>query len=371
MSIATELEASEAGPRSATEAILADIWRQALGPKGRGAAHILHAPVGLRRLVRFVREAESAFGMKIPPTALMRLGTIERMAAAIEREEWPEPTPLALLRDGAPGDALYVIAAGSGLVLELCDLALLIDFPGQIWALQLPGLDGEAEPLTSIEAIAEHYAAAVAARGAAGASHMIGYSFGGIVVVEMARILRRRGCEVGLVGLLDSTVYEKYWPKRVWLRTAALRAWRRLSEVRRMPPAKAAGHIAGRVAGAARHFRRRIAKTAQDGSSGQSIYYIGGLEPDFQRVRDHAIVAFESHRPASLACPAVLFKSRLGDPHACDPEGLWRPLIQPLEIVHVPGSHTTMVRKPFANTLAREISARLRTKTVAELSPDR
>ncbi len=118
--------------RDDVEATLARIWRATLGPKGRDVTrHILHVPVGLRRLLRFTSEAEAALGVKIPPSALMRLGTIKRLAEAIERGEWPEPSPLALLRDGDGEDVLYVVSAGSGVVLELCDLALLIDFPGR------------------------------------------------------------------------------------------------------------------------------------------------------------------------------------------------------------------------------------------------
>ncbi len=346
--------------RDDVEAALARIWRATLGPKGRDATlHILHVPVGLRRLLRFVNEAEAALGVKIPPTALMRLGTIKRLAEAIERGEWPEPSPLALLRDGDGEDALYVVSAGSGVVLELCDLALLIDFPGRIWALQLPGLDGEAPPLTRMEDIAALYASAVLGQAGRGAAHLIGYSFGGLVVVEMARILKGSSCRLGLVGLLDSTCYEKFWPRSEWVRFAIRRARGRLAEVRRMRPRDAARHLAGRGLAVLRHLARRM-RSAEAGAPAQSIYYIAGLEPNFQRVRDASIVAFEAYRPTPIDCRATLFNSALGDPHACDPVALWRPLIADLEIVPVPGSHTTMVRRPFAEALAREIGPRLR-----------
>jgi thioesterase domain-containing protein len=189
---------------------------------------------------------------------------------------------------------------------------------------------------------------------------MIGYSFGGLVVIEMARIVRAAGRELGLVGLLDSTCDEKFWPRSEWFRVVRRRAWRRLAEMRAMSPGAAARHLAGRASALLRHFRRRLDASAEAGTSGQSIYYIGGLDPDFQRVRDASIIAFEAHSPKAFDGRVVLFRSTTGDPHACDPIGIWKRLIRDLEIVIVPGSHTTMIRKPLAQTLASEIAIRLR-----------
>jgi thioesterase domain-containing protein len=345
---------------ASVETVLTDIWRRVFGAKGRDTdGHILHIPVGMRRVVRFLQDVEATLGVRIPPTALLRLGTIKAVAAAIEQGVWPAPSPLVLLRDGGGEGALYIVSAGSGLILELCDLALLIDFPGQIWALQAPGLDGEAAPLSSIGDYAAHYAAGIRGRGARGPCHLIGYSFGGLVVVELARRLAASGQELGMVGLLDTTCYELFWPKSEWIRFALWQIGRRLLELRAMPAGQAIGHLAGRVAAGARYIRRRWDKTPAQAGANRSIYYKGGLEPDFQRVRDAAIVAFEAYRPTAYDGRIVLFKSRLGDRHACDPVGIWKRLVRDLEIVVVPGSHVTMIRKPLAQTLADEIARRL------------
>jgi thioesterase domain-containing protein len=93
---------------------------------------------------------------------------------------------------GAPGDALY-----------LAELARHLPAGQPFYGLQAPGLDGGA-PLTSIEAIAAHHLAAVAAAGVRGPWLLAGHSFGGFVAFEMARQLRARGEEVALVALLDS-----------------------------------------------------------------------------------------------------------------------------------------------------------------------
>jgi thioesterase domain-containing protein len=340
--------------------VVADIWRRVLGPKARDSGlHILRATIGVLRLARFQKEIAGALGVTLPLTALMRLGTVDAIAAAIESGIVPDPSPLVLLRDGQEDLPLYVISAG-GPILELCDLAQLIEFPGQIWGVQLPGLDGEAEPLRCIHAIAGHYLDAILARRPPATFHMVGYSFGGLVAVEMARRLLAAGRPVGLVGLLDSTCYEKYWPRSEWIRFAFRRARQRIGEVRELSPGMAWRHLAGRFGALIKHVRRRFDRPAAQGTSNQSKYYIGGLEPDLQRMRDASIIAFEAYEPTPIECRITLFKSLLGDPRACDPVGIWRRLASDLEVVVVPGSHVTMIRKPFASRLAAEISRRIR-----------
>lgn len=341
--------------------ILTPIWHRAFGPKGHAqGAHVMRMSVGIGRVTRFIDAVEDAIGVRVPATALMRLGTLERLATAITTDDWPPPSAPILLRDGVGSEILYIVAAGTGLVLELCDLAQAIEFPGPIWALQLPGLDGEAPPLTDIPAMAAHHVAAIRAQTGHGADnqlvHLIGYSFGGLVCVEMARL---PGIRVGLLGLIDTTCYETYWPRNEWLRVAALRALRRVSELRGKRPGAAMRHLATRARAMALHIGRRLRDRRETVDVTRSVYYVDGLDPRFQAVRDASIIAFERHDPAPIDAPVTLFKSRQGDRHACDPVRIWRRLAARLEVVMVEGTHITMLRKPHVEGLASAISTRL------------
>ncbi|MCW8307851.1 thioesterase domain-containing protein [Acidiphilium sp. PA] len=342
-------------------AVITPLWRREFGRKGQDvSAHVLHISVGIGRITRFIDAVEAELGVRIPPTALMRLGTMTALSAAIAHGAFPPASPLVLLRAGRQDAALYVVAAGTGLVLELCELAAGIDFAGQIWALQLPGLDGEAAPLTSIPAMARLYADAIRTRHAgSGAINLIGYSFGGLVCVELARLLVDAALPIGLVGLIDSACYEKYWPRSEWVRVACRRAARRLGEMRQMTPPAALRHLMSRAAALGRHFGRRLNPAAGAASFTQSAYYVSGLEPNLQRVRDASIIAYESYDPAPIDQAIVLFKSQHGDQHGCDPVRIWQRLARSLQIVPVPGSHITMLRKPCVQVLARRISDRL------------
>ena len=343
-----------------TEAALGEIWRRVLGPKGREpGGHLLHMSVGARRVIKLVGQAEAAFGVSVPLTGAMRLGTMRAIARAIDTGVWPEPSALTMLRDGAPDRVLYLVAAGGGLILERCDLAALIAFPGQIWALQPPGLDREAEPLRDVATIARHYTTAILATHPYAVRHVFGYSFGGLVAAETARALAAAGQRPHTTGVLDSVLYEKYWPRSEWVRMAARLALRRAAELRTLSPRAAAAHLGARFPALLRRIQRRVAPIQSSAPTERSIYYIGGLAPGPQSVRDAGIVAFEDYDPAPFDLPILLVKSELGDHHACNPSAIWRRLASDLEIVISPGAHTTMIRKPHVAHLARVISSRV------------
>jgi thioesterase domain-containing protein len=337
------------------------MWRQALGPKARETSgRILEISIGLQRILRFLGDIETALGVQVKPTVAMQLGSVQALASAIDSDEWPSPTPLVLMRDGNESEILYIVSAGSGVVLELCDLAQSIAFPGKIFGLQLPGLAGEAEPLTSIGAITEHYKTSILRYAPSSKTHVLGYSFGGLVALELGKRLRAEGHNVGLVGVLDSTCYEKYWPKIEWIKAAAKRVKRRLLEMKKGNSlSENLSFIKHCIVIAGLYLKRRFQPAAET-TPEQSVYYIGGLDPHFQSVRNAAIIAFESYNPPSYEGKIVLFKSEFGDPNACDPLGIWKRKIADLELVHVSGTHATMIRKPFVKTLAEKVSLYLK-----------
>jgi len=344
-----------------TEQLVGEMWRQALGPKAREAnGRILGASVGLQRISRFLSDIETKLGVTVKPTVAMQLGSVQALAEAIDTGIWPSPSPLVMIRDGDDTEILFIISAGSGVVLELCDLAQLISFPGKIIGLQLPGLAGEAEPLDSVEAIAEYYKMHILRIAPSRKIHILGYSFGGLVTLELSKRLRAEAHDVGLIGVLDSTCYEKYWPKSEWIKAAVMRVRRKLADMKKDKSlAGNLSYVKHCMRLASLYVKRRL-QPSHGTVAEQSAYYIGGLDPHFQRVRNAAITAFEAYDPPSYEGKIVLFRSEFGDPNACDPLGIWKRKIADLELVNVPGTHGTMIRKPHVHTLAERVSSCLR-----------
>ncbi len=73
-----------------------------------------------------------------------------------------------------------------------------------VFGVEAQGFDGRGEVLATVEAMAEHYAEGILARGFAGPVWLGGYSGGGMLALETARRLRARGVATERLFLLDA-----------------------------------------------------------------------------------------------------------------------------------------------------------------------
>jgi len=76
----------------------------------------------------------------------------------------------------------------------------------QFELLSLPDIDAPLELSTSFDAMARHTADQILQKAGAGPIHLAGYSYGGFLAFETARVLKRRGAELGLLVLLDTMI---------------------------------------------------------------------------------------------------------------------------------------------------------------------
>jgi thioesterase domain-containing protein len=126
-----------------------------------------------------------------------------------------EVVPVEVLKEGT-GVPLCCIHDGFGLSWPYRALSDYLDCP-VIGINQIPQ-NGEAEP-GSIRSMAASYADRLQAVYPAGPYKLLGWSFGGVVAHELAIELRRRGCAVERLVLLDAA----FIPNRVLARFSANR----------------------------------------------------------------------------------------------------------------------------------------------------
>jgi len=89
-------------------------------------------------------------------------------------------------------------------VLSLLPLARALQSSHAIYGMQAPGLDGVEQPLNRIEAMAEYYLQEIRRLQPSGPYFFVGYSLGGLVVLEIARRLLDGGEKIGVLAMLDS-----------------------------------------------------------------------------------------------------------------------------------------------------------------------
>ena len=145
----------------------------------------------------------------IPVTTMISNPTIASLLAAIESSGKPkEYDPVVVLRSEGKKAPLWLVHPGVGEVLVFLHLARQItDRP--VYALRARGFDGEPF-FGSIDEMAATYLAAVKRMQPEGPYAIAGYSFGGTVAFEMAKVLQRDGDEVPFLAVFDQPPHIKH-----------------------------------------------------------------------------------------------------------------------------------------------------------------
>jgi thioesterase domain-containing protein/acyl carrier protein len=188
-------------PANPTEQMLADTFAEVLGVDRVGVDDSFFELGGdslsAMRLVAAVNKGSDGH---IAVRTLFEAPTVaqlsERVAAG---EDATEVVPVDILKNGT-GTPLCCIHDGFGLSWSYRSLAEFYD--GPIIGINQIQSDGEAEP-DSIHSTALRYADRIQAMYPSGPVDVLGWSIGGVIAHEVAIELRRRGCVVRRVILLD------------------------------------------------------------------------------------------------------------------------------------------------------------------------
>jgi thioesterase domain-containing protein len=132
------------------------------------------------------------------------------------------------IRTGAGAWPIFAVPGHNGDVF--CYRALAAGMGGDraLFGLQPPGLDGESAPLARVEDAAAYFAEQIVDGRPRGPIVIAGYCAGGSVAFELARQLRERGQEVGLLVMMG-TPYPSAYRK---LRFSLIRAREYLRRIR-------------------------------------------------------------------------------------------------------------------------------------------
>jgi acetoacetyl-CoA synthetase len=249
------------------------------------------------------------------------------------------PAPgLVWLKPGDRSAALYLFAGGGGDVLELAPLAQRLTTARAVASVQLAA-DGQDK---TVEAIADRALALITEAQPEGPFHLLGYSFGGLVAVEVALRLQAAGREVAPLLLVEAAYDHSFWPLGVWAADRMHRVIRRLAELKGAPLGVAIANL-----------RRR-----SEFLFGLAAARLGGADKG-EAVLDTLGDAMALFRPRPYPGPAIFFTAERGS-FCHNPPALWRGLIGTLEIERIPGDHLAIVRSQASlERLAAGVDARL------------
>ena len=198
--------------------------------------------------------------------------------------------------------------------------------------------DNDGQFPTSVAIMAKHSCLAIRALQPRGPYHMVGYSFGGLIAIEVARLLREAGEEIALLGLIDTRYDSRHWPTGIFLRSQARLIRRHLAILLRSPPSSAVPTLS---------YRARRLVTRFFGRQMPSSLITAASKTRLTSAEQHCRVAMRNYRPRYYTGKITLFDSEndvAAPEFGCAPVELWRKIASEIECRIVPSTHLSIVR---------------------------
>jgi thioesterase domain-containing protein/acyl carrier protein len=302
-------------------------------------------------------DIERETGRHLPITMIYEAQTVAEQAALLWDEPAPEFSPLVLLKTGNSDSPLFIFHGVGGSVVEFATLGRLIEIPGEVYAVQAQGIDGTQPPLESVESMARLYCDAIRAKQPSGPYWLCGYSFGGLLAIEVARLLKSAGGDIALLVMIDSYAHPITWPKKSRLKVRVRRLLDRVVEATNRP-AQTFSALLSSLLRSDKSARGAVDKAARKRE------WLQDHRPDLpfpllqtRLATDKALYEYE---PRYYAGDVVFLKAGNPDPHfPDDPKYVWRRLVRKLEVHIGPGSHRTIINE-YAPSVASRINASIR-----------
>jgi len=203
-------------PRSETEATLAAIWSEVLGRKQlQSNDNFFEAGGHSIVAARLLHRISETFGIEMPLKVLFEKPTLAAMAAWLDAAkaqgvEGQAAVPSCVVPLHPEGDRrpFFCTHPAGGSPWCYLGLSKQLGRDQPFYGFQCPGLiDGEI-PAQSVEELAELYVAAMRKIQPDGPYRIGGWSSGGPIAFEMARIVEQQGDRVEVLALFDCGVME-------------------------------------------------------------------------------------------------------------------------------------------------------------------
>ena len=194
-------------PGNPVEETLTEIFRNSLAIDHVGVFDDLFLDLGCDSLsaVEILHEIERIFDRRLPLSIFYESPTIAKIALHLQKIGWdpPESGILAVQPMGS-NTPLFAICGAFGYALRLLLIGRKLDDDQPFYGLQPPGMNWEKQGCHSIPAMAKFYLEQIARIQPEGPYQLLGTSFGGVMVFEIARQMQDAGHHVALLAMVDT-----------------------------------------------------------------------------------------------------------------------------------------------------------------------
>jgi len=326
---------ASAAPRNEAEKKMARLWAQVLGREAVGVRDNFFDLGGHSLLaLRLTGRIEKEFGRKLTLTALIQAPTVEQMVRLVEAtdERW---SPLVALQPSGEKPPLFFVHGLGGTVMRFHALARNMPRQQPFLCFQAQGIDGNLPVLDQVEPMADLYCQHMRQAQPEGPYYLGGYSFGGLVALEMARRLVAAGQQIGLLALVDTYLVGQQSNSSLLSRFFSLSTEQKLAYIKK------------RATRYGRGIKRRV-----DALS---------LPAPVKAVREACAVAEQKYRPSVFSGAVTLFRASEKALRGLENgnNGWKHYAAGGFEVLEIDGDHGNILNEPNVRQLAAAICARL------------
>ncbi len=332
---------SFAAPTNDFESQLVTIWENVLGVRPIGIRHSFFELGGNSLVaVRLMQRIEQAFGKHLSIATLFQAPTIEQLAGILLQKGWaPAWSSVVAIQTGGSKPPFFCVHGVGGNVLRFYALAQHLGSDQPFYALQAQGLNADYPCHTRAEDMAAHYVKEMRSVQPEGPYFLGGYSFGGMVALEMAQQLIAQGEEPPVVVLFDTlcaAAGETSFSQKLTSFSSSL------LKVLRMSGTERRAYLSRVVTAPLRAIQWGL--------------HVAKLPRKVRKVRNACLEAARYYAPRAYPGRVVLFRSSreplggLGDPYAG-----WSQYLADLQVCEVKSNHDNILLEPQVQLVAEQL----------------
>jgi amino acid adenylation domain-containing protein len=193
-------------PRDAVELRLVQLWGKLFGISPVSVLDDFFEIGGDSLLaIRLFANIKQEFGITVPLHTIFQNRTVEQLACILRQDSIASTWhPLVCLQSQGSNSPLFFVHASGGSAFNYLEIATFMGTERPFYAIQPRGIEPGESFHDSIEEMAADYVDAVRRTQSKGPYLFAGWSFGGAVIFEMARILEQAGETVPLLIMIDA-----------------------------------------------------------------------------------------------------------------------------------------------------------------------
>lgn len=280
------------------------------------------------------------------------------------------PINACALRQDAGRPAFYCVHSASGVVgADFAELAHALDPSIRFYGIQAPPKQiADSKFGESVESIARHYCDALVKFQPDGPFVLGGYCLGAVIALAMAENLRARGRVVGPLVAIDGVpentgIALRRWSPHYWLELFRnLPGWMNHGDLMRSRTLRS-------LAWSLTNNAYAIGKRAIGLKRGEKLgggYSIEGIMDISNYPQPHRLfinrlfAAMFAYIPASYSGEIVVYEARITPLLYLPLVGrTWRRFAPQSQVIRIIGTHISMLRKPYVDTLATDVHRRI------------